>query len=89
MVFPVIDPPAVSTKVTVRSKVELEQIAMTGVVTFPAYVPDEFAEKFAVTFAFVFKVIVQLPVPVHAPDHPLKMAPEAGFALREIWVPVL
>jgi hypothetical protein len=41
----------------------------------------------AVTDSSLFIVTVQVPAPEHAPDHPLKLEPGAGVAVRATEVP--
>ncbi len=43
----------------------------------------------AVTLWLVLIVTTQLPVPLHAPDQPLKLYPDAGVAVRVTAVPAL
>jgi hypothetical protein len=42
----------------------------------------------AVTEVLAAMVTVQLPVPLHAPDHPAKVEPELGVAVRATDVPL-
>ena|ERR1035437_4347761 len=48
----------------------------------PATDPWKFKVKVAVTALFAFIVTVQEPVPAQAPDHPVKVEPAAGVAVR-------
>lgn len=44
--------------------------------------------KFAVTEVFAVNVRVHVPVPLHAPDHPENVEPEAGAAVSVTAVPL-
>ena len=49
----------------------------------------EDASKFAVTLVFPVRVTVQVPVPVQAPDHPVKVDPVAAVDVRTTVVPLV
>jgi hypothetical protein len=57
-------------------KVQLDEV----IVTFTG--DDVVLSKEAVTLLSVFIWIIHAPVPVHAPDQPVKMEPESGVAVR-------
>jgi hypothetical protein len=51
--------------------------------------PPEFFANVAVTDSFAVIVTVHEPVPVHAPDQPLKLDPDAGVAERVTEAPLV
>ncbi len=57
--------------------------------TVSVYVGDELVEKVAATEVVWDTAMLQAPVPIQAPDQPVKLAPLAGAAERVTTVPLV
>lgn len=64
---------------------DVRPLVIAGVVTGGV---TTFVVKVAVTFVVALTVTEHVPVPLHDPDHPVKVEPDAALALSETAVPL-